>query len=157
MEHKGLYTVREPRRAAPQDPPAAVSPRAAVRRAGRDVTVVAYSAMVRVALEAANRMAGEGIEVEVVDPRCLAPLDETGLLSSVRRTHRLVVLHEAPGPGGLGAEIAARLGELAFDDLDAPIRRLAGAAVPMPFSPPLEAAAVPSPATLCAVLREVVA
>jgi 2-oxoisovalerate dehydrogenase E1 component len=117
--------------------------KAAVVREGSDVTVVALALMVRRALEAAERLAAGGILVEVIDPRTVSPLDGDTILASVHKTGRLLIVDEAFAPFGLGAEVAARVIEAGFDDLDAPIRRLHGAFTPTPYSPPLEKAVVP--------------
>ena len=107
---------------------------AEIKRPGRDVTVVAWSKMVGVALRAADRLAADGIEAEVVDLRTLAPLDTATILASVRRTGRLVVVHEAPQTLGLGSEIAARIQEQCFWSLEAPVLRVTGFDVPYPPS-----------------------
>jgi acetoin:2,6-dichlorophenolindophenol oxidoreductase subunit beta len=116
---------------------------AATLRPGRDVTIVALSRLADEALVAAERLAGEGIEAEVIDPRTLVPLDLETIVESVRRTNRLVVAHEAVEHGGFGAEIAAEVQRAAFDHLDAPIERVGAPFSPVPFSPPLEDAYVP--------------
>lgn len=111
---------------------------AAVRREGRDVTVIAIGGMLPKALEAAEQLAGEGIDVEVVDPRTLVPLDKETLLTSVRKTSRVVIAHEAHKRLGPGAEIAALIAEEAIAYLDGPIVRVAARNVPLPYSPELE-------------------
>jgi len=116
---------------------------AEVKRAGRDVTVVALAYYVREALAAAEELAREGISVEVIDPRTVSPLDGETILRSVAKTGRLLIVDEAFSPFGLGAEVAALVSEAGFDDLDAPIRRLHGAFTPTPYSPALEKAVVP--------------
>ena len=141
VEHKLLYRTKGPVSEALYAIPLAEGD---VKRAGRDLTIVAYSIMVPRALEAAERLAGEGIEIEVVDPRTLKPLDTETLVRSVSKTGRVLIVHEAPVTGGVGAELAATIaGSEAFDFLDAPIRRLAGRNVPIPYNRTLEAAAVP--------------
>jgi pyruvate dehydrogenase E1 component beta subunit len=127
-----------------------------VKRPGRDVTVVATSLMVQRALAAAERLAGEGIDVEVVDPRTLVPLDRAAICESVGRTHRLVVVDECHRSCGVGAENAATVAEEAFDELRAPIRRVVTEDVPIPFSAPLEAAVEPSEEKIVAAVRSVV-
>lgn len=117
--------------------------KAAIARRGRDVTVVAYSRMLHLALAAAQQLAGEGIEVEVVNLQSLRPLDVATMAESVSRTHRAVVVQEQWKPFGAAAEIAMRIYEEAFDQLDAPIERVTGADVPMPYSRTLEVLAVP--------------
>ena len=114
-----------------------------VKRAGKDVTVIAHSKMVLLALQVAEAMASEGIDVEVVDPRTLRPLDSHLLVESVRKTHRCVIVEEGWPFCGVGAQIATTLYSEAFDSLDAPIERVTSADVPMPYSKPLEAAALP--------------
>jgi pyruvate/2-oxoglutarate/acetoin dehydrogenase E1 component len=114
-----------------------------IKREGHDVTVVATSRMVHFALAAAEELEGEGIEVEVIDPRTLVPLDIDTILSSVEKTGHVVVVHEACERCGVGAEIVAQIQERAFDDLDGPILRVANPNVPIPFSRKLEAAAIP--------------
>ncbi len=117
--------------------------KAAVVREGRDLTVVALALMVRRTLEVCERLAGQGISVEVIDPRTVSPLDSDTILESVHKTGRLLIVDEAFAPFGLGAEVAARVIDAGFDDLDAPIRRLHGAFTPTPYSPTLEKAVVP--------------
>ena len=126
---------------------------AATLREGRDVTVVALSRLVHDALEAAERLAAEGIEVEVIDPRTLVPLDLEAIVESVKRTGRLVVAHEAVEHGGFGAEIAAQVQRAAFDFLDAPIGRVGAPFAPIPFSAPLEDAYLPGADEIVAAVR----
>ncbi len=114
-----------------------------VKRPGRDLTIVSWSREVLFALEAATRLAADGIEAEVVDVRSLVPLDTETILGSVRRTHRVLVVHEAIKRGGYGGEIASLVAEEAFDDLDAPPRRLAGLDTPIPYAQHLERTVVP--------------
>jgi pyruvate dehydrogenase E1 component beta subunit len=121
---------------------------AEVKRAGTDVTVVALGAMVPKALLAAEQLAQSGLEVEVIDPRTLAPLDITTIVESVKKTGRLVVAHLAHKVGGVGAEIAQQVSELAFNYLDAPVKRIAAASVPVAASQTLEAALYPSQADI---------
>ena len=113
---------------------------AAVRRAGEDVTVLAYGTMVHVAAAAAEEA---GVDAEVIDLRTLVPLDRAGILESVRKTSKVVVLHEATRSCGVGAEVAALIAEEAFEDLDGPVVRVTAPDVPIPFSPPLERAVLP--------------
>jgi len=127
--------------------------RAQVVRAGRDVTVVALSRLVHESLAAAEELAAEGIEIEVIDPRTLVPLDLDAIVESVARTHRLVVAHEAVAHGGFGAEIAAQVQAAAFDELDAPIARVGAPFAPIPFSPPLEDAYLPGRDEVAAAVR----
>jgi 2-oxoisovalerate dehydrogenase E1 component beta subunit len=130
--------------------------RARTAREGRDVTVVAWSAMVHVALEAAGELAGEGIDVEVLDLRTLKPMDEEAVLSSVRKTSRALVLSEEPVTGSVAADVAARIAERGFWHLDAPVARLCCPDTPVPYSPPLEEAYLPNAGKLAAKLRELV-
>ena len=150
VENKTLYFRKE-------DLPDSAEPvpigRAAVVRPGRDVTVVALSRLVHEAVTAAEELAGEGIEVEVIDPRTLVPLDLETIVESVSRTHRLVMAHEAVMHGGFGAEIAAQVQAAAFDELDAPIERVGAPFAPIPFSPPLEDAYLPGSADIAAAVR----
>jgi acetoin:2,6-dichlorophenolindophenol oxidoreductase subunit beta len=135
VENKSLYFRRESVPDAPEPVPLG---RAQVRRRGRDVTIVALSRLVGEAMTAAERLASDGIEAEVIDPRTLVPLDLETIADSVRRTGRAVVAHEAVRTGGFGAELAAELQAAAFDYLDAPIQRVGAPFMPVPLSPPLE-------------------
>ncbi|HKP16875.1 MAG TPA: alpha-ketoacid dehydrogenase subunit beta [Gaiellaceae bacterium] len=126
-----------------------------VKRMGTDVTVIATSRMVRLALAVADELAESGVSVEVVDPRTLVPLDEEAILASVRKTNRAVVVHEGFERNGFGAEVAALIGNRAFDDLDAPVERVAGANAPIPFSPVLENAVIPNEARIRAGIEKV--
>ena len=118
---------------------------AAVRREGTDFTLIAYSRMVEVALEAAERLAGEGVDAEVIDLRSLRPLDLVALQDSVSKTHRALVVEEDCRFAGAGAEVAAALNEVSFFELEAPVGRVAGADVPTPYNGELEAASIPRP------------
>jgi pyruvate dehydrogenase E1 component subunit beta len=129
--------------------------RAAVTRQGRDLTIVAYSRMAKIALELANRLEDEeGISAEVVDLRSLRPLDRETVVASVRKTNRAVVMEEDWLSYGVGAEVAATIQEGAFDYLDAPVRRVAAAEVPLPYAKPLELAALPNADHLTSVILE---
>jgi 2-oxoisovalerate dehydrogenase E1 component len=128
--------------------------KAAVVREGTDVTVVALALMVHKTLQACNTLAKEGLSVEVIDPRTLAPLDVDTILASVAKTGRLLIVDESFAPCGIGAEIAAQLADRGFDELDAPIRRLNGAHTPTPYSPVLEATVVPSAETIAQAIRD---
>lgn len=128
---------------------------AAVRRPGADATVVTYSASVKKALAAAETLAGEGIACEVIDLRALRPLDDKTILASVAKTHRAVIVDEGWHTGGLAGEIAARIAEAAFFDLDAPVKRVCSAEVPIPYPRHLELAATPQPEAIAAAVREV--
>ncbi|HSP74464.1 MAG TPA: pyruvate dehydrogenase complex E1 component subunit beta [Gaiellaceae bacterium] len=152
VENKTLYFRREQ---VADDGEAVPLGRAKVVRQGRDATVVALSRLVPESLAAADELAAEGIEVEVVDPRTLVPLDLATIVDSVSRTHRLVVAHEAVLHGGFGAELAAQVQAFAFDQLDAPIERVGAPFAPVPFSPPLEDAYLPGRAAVAAGVRRV--
>ncbi len=125
-----------------------------IKRAGTDVTVVAISRMVHQSLAAAKTLANEGIEVEVVDPRTLSPLDEDTILSSVKKTHRLVIVDEDNPRCSAATDIAAMVADKGFDFLDAPIKIVTAPHTPVPFSPALEALYVPSPEKIAATIRE---
>ncbi|MFQ5665247.1 MAG: alpha-ketoacid dehydrogenase subunit beta [Candidatus Binatia bacterium] len=140
VEHKLLYATTGP---VPDGEETIPIGRAAIRREGTDVTVVTYSYYVGVALQAAAELAGMGIEAEVLDLRTLVPMDTNAIVASVSKTGRLVCVEEGTRTGGIGAEIAARVAERAYEYLDAPIRRIAAADTPIPFSQPLEQAALP--------------
>jgi len=129
--------------------------KAEVKREGKDVTVVTWSKMLGVALKAAGQLAQEGIEAEIVDLRTLVPLDKETLLSSVRKTGRLVVLHEATRTGGFAGEICAVVTEEAFSSLKAPFRRVTGPDIPVPTSPPLERFYIPSEDQLISAVKEI--
>jgi pyruvate dehydrogenase E1 component beta subunit len=129
--------------------------KAAVKREGTDVTVVAIGAMVSKALKVAEKLAKENVSVEVLDPRTLLPLDEEAILTSVAKTNRAVVADEGHLRGGAAADIASIIGEKGFDDLDAPVKRVASLDVPIPFSPPLERAAIADEARIEAAVRDV--
>jgi pyruvate dehydrogenase E1 component beta subunit len=153
LEHRGLYWVRGE---VPEGVEVPIG-RAAVRRAGRDVTVVSWSRTVATALDAAAALAAEGLDVEVVDLRTLAPLDLETVVASVRRTGRLVVAHEAVETGGFGAEIAASVASAAGDALRAPAVRVGAPFVPVPAAPELEALFVPSAERIAGAIRRVAA
>jgi pyruvate dehydrogenase E1 component beta subunit len=153
IEHATLYSVRGE---VPDDEeylvPIGVSD---VKRKGKDVTIVSYSKMIQVALEAAGQLAGEGIEAEVIDLRTLRPLDTRPVVESVHKTNRLVVVEEGWRAYGVGAEIASRATELAFDYLDAPVRRVAQAEVPLPYNRRLEQLALPQVADVVKAAKDV--
>ncbi|HEV8617148.1 MAG TPA: dehydrogenase E1 component subunit alpha/beta [Methylomirabilota bacterium] len=150
LEHKALYATKGP---VPEAPYAIPLGRADVKREGTDVTVVAIQAMVARALGAAAELEKDGISVEVIDPRTIVPLDEATILASVRKTHRLVIAHEAVKRSGFGAEIAALVAERAMDDLDAPIARVGARPVPMPYNDGLERATIPSQQDIVDAIR----
>lgn len=141
MESETLYAVKGE---VPDDPDFTVPMGvASVARPGKDATVIAWSRMVHVALEAAQALEKEGVDVEVIDLRSLRPLDEATIVKSVAKTHRAVVAHEGWPYGGVGAEIADRIQRLAFDELDAPVLRATTLDVPMPYNARLEQLVIP--------------
>jgi pyruvate/2-oxoglutarate/acetoin dehydrogenase E1 component len=154
LEHKMLYNTKGPVPAGDHAVPLGVAER---KRDGRHVTLVGVHTMVLKALQAAERLAAEGIELEVVDPRTLVPLDLETILASVRKTGRLIVAHEAYERCGVGAEIVTQVVAAAFDALDAPPVRLCGANVPVPYSGTLEAAALPQADDIVAAARRLMA
>jgi acetoin:2,6-dichlorophenolindophenol oxidoreductase subunit beta len=127
-----------------------------IKREGDDVTIVAISRMVQQALAAADTLAAEGIEAEVIDPRTLSPLDEETILSSVAKTHRLLVVDEDNPRCSAATDIAAMVADKGFDTLDAPIKRVTAPHTPVPFSPPLEQFYIPSPDRIADAVREIV-
>jgi 2-oxoisovalerate dehydrogenase E1 component len=154
IENRLLYGMKGPRPPADHIVPIG-TPR--VVREGSDVTVVSVSRMVHEALAAADTVAGDGISVEVIDLRTVAPLDMAPILASVHRTSRLLVAHEAALPFGIGAEIAATVAREAFWDLDAPIERVGAAATPPPYAPDLERAWLPGRDDIVAAIRRLAA
>ena len=154
LEHRELLGIKGP---VPEGDYSIGFGRAAVVREGNQITVVALALMVHRTLEAAGRLAADGISVEVVDPRTVAPLDVPTILRSVAKTGRLLVVDEDFAHCGLGAEIAAQVAEHGFDELDAPIRRLNGVASPTPYSPALEAVLVPTSESIERAIRDLVA
>jgi pyruvate/2-oxoglutarate/acetoin dehydrogenase E1 component len=150
IENKALYFKRED---VPEAAQAVAIGSARTLREGGDVTIVALSRMVGEALAAAEQLAAEGFEADVIDPRTLVPLDLDAIVDSVKRTGRLVVAHEAVLFGGFGAEIAAEVAAAAFDYLDAPIERVGAPFTPIPLSPPLEDAYLPGAAEVLAAAR----
>lgn len=129
--------------------------KADIKRKGKDVTIVATSWMILKAMEAAKTLEEQGIDAEVIDPRTLVPLDKDTIINSVKKTGRVVIVHEAHGVCGIGAEIAFVISELAFDYLDAPIKRVTSAQTPTPYSKKLEQLTVPSPERIMAAVKEV--
>ncbi|PTM53287.1 alpha-ketoacid dehydrogenase subunit beta [Desmospora activa] len=154
-EHKLLYKTKGE---VPEEPYSIPLGKAEVKRKGTDVTVIATGIMVPKALQAAEILAKKEIEVEVVDPRTLVPLDEETMIQSVKKTGRACVVYEAVKRGGYGAEIASMIAESeAFDYLDAPIVRLGGKEVPIPYNPQLEKAAVPQEEDIVQAIEQMVA
>ena len=156
LEHKRTY--RSVRGEVPESDYIVPIGSADVKRDGADATVVTYGLTVHYALQAADTLAGEGAEVEVVDLRTVRPIDTATVLASVRKTSRVLVVHEDNRTGGIGAEVSALVTEGAFADLDAPVMRCAGLDIPaMPFAPTLEAAYMPTADKIAAALRELLA
>lgn len=141
LEHKGLYFTEGE---VPEESYSIPLGLADLKREGKDVTIVATGKMVLTALSAAEKLEGEGINVEILDPRTLLPLDEKTILESVKKTSRLLIVHEEVKFAGSGAEIAAMVAEKGFDYLDAPIARIGAPFTPVPFSPSLEQAFIPN-------------
>jgi 2-oxoisovalerate dehydrogenase E1 component beta subunit len=155
FEHKFLY--RRIKEELPAEDYVVPIGKAAVRRPGRDLTIVTYGAMVWTALEAAKTLEAEGIDAEVVDLRTLFPMDEETVLESVAKTNKAILLHEATRTGGIGAEIAAVLSERCFEYLDGPLVRVTAPDTPVPYSPPLEEAFLPNAEKVCRAARALAA
>ena len=151
IEYKRIYSQEGE---VPEEEYAIPFGQADIKREGSDVTIIASGPMVGKALEAADSLAEEGIEVEIVDPRTLVPLDKETIFTSVEKTNRVIVTDEEVKRGGSGAELASLIAEECFDALDAPVKRVAAANVPMPFSPELEKLVLPKPENLIAAVRE---
>jgi pyruvate dehydrogenase E1 component beta subunit len=154
FEHGSLYNVVAE---LPDGAGAVDIDTAAIRRPGRDVTLITYGGTVGKALTAAKELSTADIEAEVIDLRTLRPLDDATILESVQRTHRVVIVDEGWRSGSLAAEISARIAEQAFYDLDAPIARVCSAEVPIPYAKHLEEAALPQPAGICAAVHAMAA
>src|SRR2546422_1370493 len=153
LEHKLLYRTKGQ---VPQGEHLVPLGKADIKRAGTDLTIVTWSRELLFSLDAAAKLAEDGIAAEVVDVRTLVPLDRETILGSVRKTHRLLVVHEAIKRGGYGAEIAAIVAEEAFDDLDAPPKRLAGLETPIPYAQHLERSVVPQVDDIVSAAKELV-
>ena len=138
FEHKKLYRLPRLREELPEDDYIVPIGKARTRREGRDLSIITFGAMTLTALDAAEELEREGLDVEVIDLRTLAPMDKQAILDSVKKTSRVMVLHEASRTGGIGGEIAATIAEEAFEWLDAPVVRVASIDSPVPYSPPLE-------------------
>jgi 2-oxoisovalerate dehydrogenase E1 component beta subunit len=155
FEHKGLY--RKIKEDVPEGEYLVPLGKARVIREGAHASVITYGSAVHMALEAAETLATEGVDVEVVDIRTLVPFDEETVLASVRKTGRAVIAHEAVLTAGFGGEIAARIAEKAFQFLDSPVKRVAAFDAPTPFAPTLEQAVLPNAQSIANAIREVVA
>ena len=154
LEHKSIIFNKGP---VPEEDYTIPFGQARIARDGTDCTVVAIGSMVGKTLDACGQLAAEGVSVELIDPRTVAPLDMETILASVHKTGRLLVVDETFQPCGIGAEIAAQVVDRGFDDLDAPIRRLNGAHAPTPYSPTLESAIVPNPQSIAQSIRDLLA
>jgi 2-oxoisovalerate dehydrogenase E1 component beta subunit len=152
FEHKHLY--RRIKAEVPEERYTTPIGKARIHRKGDEITVVTWGAMVHTADEAAKQLENDGVSVEIVDLRTVLPWDKAAVLESVRKTSKLLVLHEDTHTGGFGAEIAATVAEQAFEDLDAPVRRVTAPDSPVPFSPPLEKAFIPQVEDVVKGLRE---
>jgi len=152
LEHEGLYNFEDE---VPDGIEPAVIGEALVRREGTDVSLIAYGAMTHVALEAAEQLDKDGISSEVVDLRTLRPWDKDTVTMSVAKTHRAVVIEECPPVCGIGAEVAAGIYDIVFDELDAPVGRVSGADVPLPYARELEQACIPHAADVVKAARRV--
>jgi pyruvate dehydrogenase E1 component beta subunit len=153
FEHGGLYNMEGE---LPADAGAVDIERAAVRRPGSDVTLIAYGGTLPTAMQAAEELARDGVEAEVIDLRVLRPLDDAAVMASLGRTHRAVIVDEGWRSGSLAAEVSARIMEQAFYELDAPVARVCSAEVPMPYAQHLEQAALPQASTVVAEVRGMV-
>lgn len=154
IEHKRLYAMKGE---IPEEEYTIPLGKADIKRKGKDVTVVATARMVYEAMTAADELAADGIGVEIVDPRTLSPLDKETILSSVEKTGRVVIAHEAVKTGGFGGEIAAIIADEAFDYLDAPIKRVGAPFTPVPFSKPEEDFYLPNSEDIVKAVKEIVA
>src|SRR5881398_1776775 len=152
FEHKHLY--RRIKAEVPEERYTTPIGKARIHQEGDDITVVTWGAMVYTAEEAAQQLDDDGVSVEILDLRTILPWDKPAVLESVRKTSKLLVLHEDTRTGGFGAEIAATIGEEAFEDLDAPVKRIAALDTPVPFSPQLEKAFIPQVEDVAAGLRD---
>jgi 2-oxoisovalerate dehydrogenase E1 component beta subunit len=152
LEHKHLY--RRIKAEVPDQRYTTPIGKARIHREGTDVSVITWGAMVYTAEEAAAKLDGEGVSAEIVDLRSILPWDREAVLASVRKTSKVLVLHEDTRTGGFGAEIVATIAEEAFEDLDAPVKRITAPDTPVPFSPPLEKAFIPQVDDVVAGLRE---
>ena len=152
FEHKHLY--RRIKDEVPEERYTIPFGEARIHREGEDISLITWGAMVYTATEAAEKLAEEGLSVEILDLRTLTPWDKGAVLDSVEKTSKALVLHEDTHTGGFGAEIAATIAEEAFESLDAPVRRIAAPDAPVPFSPPLEKAFIPQVDDVVAGLKE---
>jgi 2-oxoisovalerate dehydrogenase E1 component beta subunit len=152
FEHKYLY--RRIKEEIPEGDYTVPIGKAVIRREGKDLTILSYAAMAHTSLEAAEQLAKEGIDAEMIDLRTLAPLDRETILASVKKTNKLLIVHEDTRTGGIAGEIAAIVCESAFEDLDGPIARVTALDTPVPYAPPLEERYLPSTEKIVAAARE---
>jgi pyruvate/2-oxoglutarate/acetoin dehydrogenase E1 component len=157
FEHKKLYRLPRLREDLPEDDYIVEIGKARTAREGRDLSIITFGAQVLNALDAAEELEKEGLDVEVIDLRTLAPMDKAAILASVKKTSKVLVLHEASRTGGIGGEIAATIAEEAFEWLDAPVVRLASIDTPVPYSPPLEEYYLPQIKDVLAAARKLAA
>jgi 2-oxoisovalerate dehydrogenase E1 component beta subunit len=157
FEHKKLYRLPRLREELPSDDYIVEIGKARTVREGRDLSIITFGATVLTALDAAEELEKEGLDIEVVDLRTLAPLDKEAILASVKKTNRAIVLHEASRTGGIGGEVAALIAEEAFEWLDAPVVRVASIDTPVPYSPPLEDYYLPQTKDVVDAARKVAA
>ena len=157
FEHKGLYRDKKISQVLPDEDYTVPIGEAALRREGTDITIITYGKMVHKSLEAAEVLSKDGIDVEVLDLRSLLPFDRGMILTSVKKTSRLLIVHEDTLTGGIGGEMAAIIADEAFEYLDAPIKRVAAIDTPVPFSPPLENFFLPNTEKIVEALRDLAA
>src|SRR3954467_1832523 len=157
FEHKKLYRLPRLREELPEDDYIVEIGKARTAREGRDVSVITFGAQVLTALDAAEELEKEGLDLEVIDLRTLAPLDKEAILASVRKTSRVLILHEASLTGGIGGEISAIISQEAFEWLDAPVLRVASLDTPVPYSPPFEDYYLPQVKDVVAAARKLAA
>ncbi|HJQ23388.1 MAG TPA: alpha-ketoacid dehydrogenase subunit beta [Blastocatellia bacterium] len=157
FEHKMLYRNPKIKQEVPAEDYIVPIGKAAVRRAGNDLTIITYGAMVYTALEAAEKLEGEGIDTEVIDLRTLLPLDRETILESVKKTSKVIILHEATRTGGMAGELTAIINEGAFEYLDGPVTRVTAIDTPVPYAPPLEEFFLPQVADVLKAARALAA
>jgi 2-oxoisovalerate dehydrogenase E1 component beta subunit len=157
FEHKGLYRDKKISQVLPDEDYIVPIGEAALRREGTDVTIITYGKMVHKSLEAAEILSKDGVDVEILDLRSLLPFDKGMILQSVKKTSRLLIVHEDTLTGGIGGEMAAIIADEAFEYLDAPIKRVAAIDTPVPFSPPLENFFLPNTEKIVEALRDLAA
>jgi 2-oxoisovalerate dehydrogenase E1 component beta subunit len=157
FEHKKLYRLPRLREEIPEDDYTVEIGRARTRREGRDLSIITFGAQVLTALDAAEELEREGLDIEVIDLRTLAPMDREAILATAKKTSKVLILHEASRTGGIGGEIAATIAEEAFEWLDAPVVRVAATDTPVPYSPPLEEYHLPQVRDVMSAARKLAA